>query len=149
MTERRARGRSALLEALEHAVIGSAAKRVRRPASTQTRDYATRERLLDAAGQLFAKDGYRHVTVRDIARVAEANLAAVNYHFGDKLRLYLSVVEAAIESVRGMVDGTMLTDPRVSPEEKLRHYVHANLARILTSQDRIADIVFSGSSVTS
>ena len=51
----------------------------------------TRERILDAAEILFARKGYRAVSIRQIIRAAHCNLAAVNYHFGQKKNLYLEV----------------------------------------------------------
>jgi AcrR family transcriptional regulator len=99
-------------------------------------DTATRERLLEAAMRLFAKDGFRHVTVRDISREAGANLASVNYHFGDKLELYMSVVRAGIESVRDAVDAAMPTDPAMSAEEKLRHYLRSSFSRLGMPEER-------------
>ena len=51
-------------------------------------DQETRQRLLEAAARLFAARGFTHVTVREICNAANANVAAVNYHFGDKLGLY-------------------------------------------------------------
>lgn len=51
----------------------------------------TRERILDTAEVLFAQKGYRAVSVREITSAAECNLAAVNYHFGNKENLYLEV----------------------------------------------------------
>ena len=50
-------------------------------------DRETRDRLLKASTRLFADRGFKHVTVREICRAARANVAAVNYHFGDKLGL--------------------------------------------------------------
>ena len=46
-------------------------------------DRETRERLLKAAEALFAERGFKRVTVREICLAARANVAAVNYHFGD------------------------------------------------------------------
>jgi AcrR family transcriptional regulator len=53
----------------------------------------TRERLLDAAEQLFAVRGIRTTSLRDITRQARANLAAVNYHFRSKGALAQAVFE--------------------------------------------------------
>lgn len=58
---------------------------------------STRTRLLDAAGQVFAEHGFAKATVREICRVAGTNLAAVNYHFGGKDRLYSEVLRYADE----------------------------------------------------
>jgi len=52
---------------------------------------ATRERVLAAAGQLFAERGFRGTTMRAIADRAGTNLAAAHYHFGSKQRLYREV----------------------------------------------------------
>ncbi len=52
----------------------------------------TRTKLIEAAGQLFAKKGFSAVTVRDIAKKAETNLSALNYHFRTKDALYREVL---------------------------------------------------------
>jgi AcrR family transcriptional regulator len=44
----------------------------------------TKERLLDAAEQLFSDQGFSATSVRAITQTAEVNLAALNYHFGSK-----------------------------------------------------------------
>jgi AcrR family transcriptional regulator len=64
-------------------------KRARNNSNHQTE--LTRERILDEAEALFANKGYHAVSVREITRVAQCNLAAVNYHFGNKQNLYLEV----------------------------------------------------------
>jgi AcrR family transcriptional regulator len=51
----------------------------------------TRERILDEAESLFALKGFDAVSVREITGAAKCNLAAVNYHFGNKKNLYLEV----------------------------------------------------------
>ncbi len=59
--------------------------------SQDNREDPTKERILDTAEVLFAQKGYRAVSVREITSTAECNLAAVNYHFGNKENLYLEV----------------------------------------------------------
>jgi len=54
----------------------------------------SRERILDEAEALFAEKGFHAVTVREITNRARCNLAAVNYHFGNKQGLYLEVFKA-------------------------------------------------------
>ncbi|WP_323135395.1 helix-turn-helix domain-containing protein, partial [Dyella silvatica] len=44
----------------------------------------TRARLLEAAESLFIERGYEAMSLRQITSRADANLAAVNYHFGSK-----------------------------------------------------------------
>ncbi|MFP4445071.1 MAG: CerR family C-terminal domain-containing protein [Desulfosudaceae bacterium] len=51
----------------------------------------TRERILDQAERLFAVKGFETVTIREITGAARSNLAAVNYYFGSKQQLYLTV----------------------------------------------------------
>jgi TetR/AcrR family transcriptional regulator, regulator of cefoperazone and chloramphenicol sensitivity len=52
---------------------------------------ATRDRILDEAEALFAANGFSAVTVREITAAAGCNLAAVNYYFGSKRKLYIEV----------------------------------------------------------
>src|SRR5215208_1287796 len=89
----------------------------------------TKARLLEAAGEEFAEKGFEAARVRSICRRAGANLAAVNYHFGDKERLY---VEAVLEAHRC---GTELLPESVfqqgEPAEQLRRYIHHFLSNVL------------------
>lgn len=55
----------------------------------------TPDRIVEAAGEIFADKGFEQATVRDICQQANANLAAINYHFGDKQRLYVEAVKRA------------------------------------------------------
>ena len=51
----------------------------------------TKQRILDAAEELFARDGYAATSLRKVTELAEVNLAAVNYHFGSKESLFEEV----------------------------------------------------------
>ena len=109
----------------------------------ENKEDLTKERILDTAEVLFAQKGYRAVSVREITSTAECNLAAVNYHFGNKENLYLEVFRCrwvpragrVRESFRKAVAGqTSLSLPTVvralaqafvegplTDEERLRH----------------------------
>jgi len=99
---------------------------------TVIRDTETRERLLTAAERLFADRGFKKVTVRDICRLARANVAAVNYHFGDKLGLYREVMQAAIDGMRGTNEAARQAGEGQPPEEQLRRYIAIFVHRLLT-----------------
>ena len=117
---------------------GDAAERRRsQPAeATESRrrgDPETRERLLRAAERLFADRGFKDVTVRDICRAARANVAAVNYHFGDKFGLYREVLQSAIDRMRATNDAAREAGAGQTAEEQLRRYITIFLGRLLAS----------------
>lgn len=63
-------------------------------------DKPVQDRLLDAAEQLFAENGFDGTSVRDIASAAGCNIAAVNYYFGSKDRLYTEVWRRQLVQMR-------------------------------------------------
>lgn len=97
----------------------------------QTKDSAeTGQRLLTAASKVFAEKGYRVATVAEICRLAGANIAAVNYHFGSKESLYVETWRHCFaESTRAHpTDGGVAGD--APAEDRLRGQVQALLTRI-------------------
>ncbi|MEM1028093.1 MAG: CerR family C-terminal domain-containing protein [Planctomycetota bacterium] len=60
-----------------------------------TENSETAIRILDAAIELFAQQGYRRTTVRQIIDAAGVNLGSVNYHFGGKEKLYHAALDRA------------------------------------------------------
>ncbi len=57
----------------------------------------TKNRILDAAELLFAERGFKETSLRTITTAAGANLAAVNYHYGDKKGLIRAVLSRYLE----------------------------------------------------
>src|SRR3954447_22854602 len=57
----------------------------------------TRDRILDAAEELFMEHGFEATSLRQITTAAEVNLAAVNYHFGSKEELFQSVLTRRLD----------------------------------------------------
>lgn len=107
----------------------------RSPAAPAASD-PTREKLLEAAGRVFADRGYDAATIREICRRAGANVAAVNYHFRDKQGLYTQVLarmagQARIERMQATLDQT------APPEEILRRVIKARLQGL--GADRLPD----------
>jgi AcrR family transcriptional regulator len=86
-----------------------------------------RERLLEAAGEIFAEKGFKGATVREISDRAGVNLAAVNYYFRDKERLYIEAVKHAACS--GMEDEHLAWPPRTPPAVKLRDLIRFQLLK--------------------
>lgn len=66
---------------------------MKKPARTQRTDgEATYNRILDAAGELFASTGFAETTNKMISAKAEVDLASINYHFGSRNGLYQAVL---------------------------------------------------------
>lgn len=89
----------------------------------------TRERLLEAAAQVFAENGFQTATVREICTRANANIAAVNYHFRDKAGLYLEVLRQS-KSAGGQPEPREIAMAAETPEEGLRLMISALMRRM-------------------
>jgi AcrR family transcriptional regulator len=104
------------------------ARHSRQPQPASAED--PRDRILTAAGREFAEHGYDAATVRDICLAAEVNVAAVNYYFGDKRRLYVeSVKHAHQERVRQVPLPEW--EPGTPVPRKLHDFVANMLERML------------------
>ena len=93
-----------------------------KPASEQTR-----MRLLDAAREVFSQQGFQGATIREICRRADANVAAVNYHFGSKDGLLAEALNfaplAALQKANIQADAC--------PEIRLRLFVRDFMLMLL------------------
>lgn len=88
----------------------------------------TRQKLLDVACQVFAEKGFREAKITEICRRAGANVAAVNYYFGDKDSLYVAAWRQAIEQ---FITSDKLPPEDLPPTERLRFAVHRIIRKTL------------------
>ncbi len=89
-----------------------------------------RHHLLNTAGPIFADQGYRGATVRDICAAAGVNVAAVNYYFGDKRQLYVETVRRA-HQLRAEEVPMPSWSPDTPPAKRLRSFVATLMERML------------------
>jgi AcrR family transcriptional regulator len=89
------------------------------------------EKILLAAGEIFAEKGYKNVTVREICARAGVNVAAINYHFGDKESLYREVVMRWEEEAFRKYPLEPGAAGSTSPEERLTTFIRSFLLRML------------------
>src|SRR3954467_4549181 len=96
--------------------------------SVSTAQQPTPERLIAAAGEIFAERGFANATVREICDRALANIAAVNYHFGDKRGLYEAVFRKAHACTAPAAQPKPGTP--ADPRAELRVYIRELIGRI-------------------
>jgi AcrR family transcriptional regulator len=90
----------------------------------------TRLRLLTVAGHVFADRGYEQTTVREVCDQADANIAAVSYHFGGKMELYRATIRHFMEAAAARHPMDVARDANRPPEQRLEAFVRAMLGRI-------------------
>jgi len=81
----------------------------------------TREKLIDTALKMFAEQGYQSSTIQQIVDRAGTNIAAVNYHFGDKASFYGEVVSHALRQSQSMEKANF--EKNHTPEKQLRIFI--------------------------
>ena len=98
-------------------------------------EQCTKARLLEAAIELFAEKGFSGAASRDICSRAGANIAAVNYYFGSKEKLYA-------EAWRKAFHDSMAAHPRdggvprdAPPEERLRGRIRALIESVMDEKN--------------
>ncbi len=95
----------------------------------------TKQRLLDAAEKLFARNGYHCTSLRKVTAEAKVNLAAVSYHFGSKEALVEAIFERRLQPLNAERLARMETvrtaaaaaGRRLTVEEGLRAFIEPTL----------------------
>ena len=111
----------------------------------------TRDRILQAAEDRFARDGYSGATVRAIAQAAGITPAMIHYYFGSKEKLYHAVLERIARDFEAMAHEIVATGR--PPVQRLETYFdwlfdyaarHPNLARLTATATRGAESAYFG-----
>ncbi|MBN8480080.1 MAG: TetR family transcriptional regulator [Xanthomonadales bacterium] len=92
--------------------------------------FSTKERILGAAEELFARNGFAGASLRELTSVAKVNLAAVNYHFGSKDNLVNEVFRRRLDELSAQrLDALarVLAQPETSLEDILAAFIHPAL----------------------
>jgi len=95
--------------------------------SEQSASEQTRMRLIEAAREVFSQCGFQGATVREICRRADANVAAVNYHFGSKDALLAEALN--FNQLKALQLANLSVD--AGPETRLRLFIHDFMLMLL------------------
>ncbi|MHC4232018.1 MAG: TetR/AcrR family transcriptional regulator [Planctomycetota bacterium] len=103
----------------------------------ETQKEDVRNRILDVAEALFCERGFEGVSVRELTAAAGCNLAAVNYYFGGKDKLYAEMFrrqfEMMIQRNLGIIERVM-AQPDVSLEVLLRAVMEPVIRRVIENE---------------
>ena len=100
----------------------------------------TRQDLVMAASEVFAEKGYNDTTIADISKKAKANVASVNYHFGNKETLYIEAWKYSFNECLKKYPPDGGVSENAPPEERLK-------GRIVSLINKIIDQDFKAFSI--
>lgn len=89
------------------------------PSKRRTDGDATRQHILEAAGELFAADGYAQTTAKSVAQRAGASVTLINYYFGGRDGLYQAALIEAHRRVINLADLQRLAESELPAPAKL------------------------------
>lgn len=109
-------------------------KPLRRPRGRRDDGAATRQQILEVAGEIFAAKGVDRATGKEIAERAGANSAAVNYYYGGIDQLYGEVL---VEAHRRLVAYDVLAavaKGEGEPQDKLRRLIGIVITAVMSPE---------------
>jgi TetR/AcrR family transcriptional regulator len=82
---------------------------------------ATPHKIFKAASELFAKNSYEAVSVKDIAEAGNVNSALISYYFGGKAKLYQTVLLKQADIFLNTI--AKISRLQLAPLEKIRRFM--------------------------
>lgn len=99
----------------------------------------TRQRIRDAAANMFRKKGYEAATLNDIGRKAKIRAPAVYYYFGSKEKLLEEVLDVGIDRIHDSVrEAVNAMSAEASYRERIEKAIYVHLATLLQHNDYTA-----------
>ncbi|NNV56525.1 TetR/AcrR family transcriptional regulator [Limnovirga soli] len=90
-----------------------------------------REHIIQKSLELFAEKGFEGTSIRDIATLADVNVAMVNYYFGSKEKLFESIVSHRASYMKDMLQ-ELVNDATKTEMEKIDTIIDAYVNRLLS-----------------
>ena len=88
----------------------------------------TRQKLVDVARQLFAKNGLENTTMNDIAQASGKGRRTLYTYFKSKEDIYYAVIESELERLSDQLDE--VAAKRIPPQEKIIELIYMHLSMI-------------------
>lgn len=88
----------------------------------------TRQKLVDVARQLFAKNGLENTTMNDIAVASGKGRRTLYTYFNSKEDVYYAVIEGELERLSDRMDE--VASMKIKPQEKIIELIYTHLTTI-------------------
>ncbi len=102
--------------------------------ASRTDGAETRARIIETAGGLFASQGYGNTTSKSICEHAKVNMAAINYHFGSREGLYLTLLQEVHRHLMSMEFLSRIADSGMEPQHKFARLIDELVHHVMDSR---------------
>ena len=86
------------------------------------KDKPTRDQIIEAADQLFYRQGYEYTSFSDIADAVQISRGNFYYHFKSKDEILEAVISARLSHTRKMLQ--QWETEGIQPEDRIRSFIH-------------------------
>lgn len=100
---------------------------------------SAKEKLINAAIELFALEGYGSTSIRQIAQKAGVNSSLISYYFKGKQGLYNTALENQFDTVLNFVKKA--SSEKLDPEDVIKEYANT-IAQLNKKSPLVAKIIF-------
>ncbi len=84
-----------------------------------------RESIIQVAGDIFSRYGYKKTTMDDIAKASRKGKSSIYYYFRNKEDIFLAILEKEAYQLRSNIEKSLIT--KEDPREKLKAYIQVRM----------------------